>query len=271
MNTGKIRLDIFLVDKNFFPSREKARDAIVRGAVIVDNRICSRPSFQVTGEEQIEILLHLLPRYVSRGGLKLEKAIREFQIELQGMTILDIGASTGGFTDCCLQHGAERVFAVDVGHDQLDPSLRNNPRVITIEDTDIRELNISQLHHNHVDMIVGDVSFISLGYIFPHCNQFLRKNGKIVFLIKPQFEAGRKWIGKNGIVRSPVAHTEVLENMIKFSEQHGFHLNKLTFAPVFSADKNIEYLGLFSSSSERDFDIRENVRMAFMAQKRRMG
>lgn len=236
----KKRLDILLTERGFFASREKAKASIMAGIVYVDGQKTDKAGTSVDMEADIYIKENLCP-YVSRGGLKLEKALDCFSFHLDGAVCADIGASTGGFTDCMLQKGARKVFAIDVGYGQLDWKLRNDSRVVNMEKTNVRHLDIDTVGRD-LDFISIDVSFISLKLVFPIAAQLLGENGSIVCLVKPQFEAGREQVGKNGIVREPEIHRQVIENVIHYGEENGLYGHGLTFSPVKGAKGNIEYL-----------------------------
>lgn len=234
------RLDTELVLRGFARSRERAKEMIKSGGVSVGGRIVTKPAAEVTPEDVIEILKADL-QYVGRGALKLEKAAAEFGIDFAGKVCLDIGASTGGFTEFMLRNGAERVFAVDVGHGQLDESLKNDSRVVNAEGTDIRSITCD-FTGGKVDFISADVSFISLKKILPKMYELLREGSCAVALIKPQFEAGRADICKNGIVRDKKVHARVLSDIDEFSASLGFTAEKYTFSPIKGGSGNIEYL-----------------------------
>ncbi len=237
----KIRLDVLLVEKGFFPSREKARAAIMAGEVMVGDSKIDKAGAAVAADSPIRLLGERLP-YVSRGGLKLAKALAYFQLDLQQKTVLDIGASTGGFTDCALQNGASKVYGVDVGYNQLAWSLRSDPRVIVLEKTNARYLD-GQVIPEQVDFICTDVSFISLLLALPAAvEKLLKPQGQVAALIKPQFEAGKDKVGKKGIVRDRQTHLEVLEKITAGFAQMGLAVQGLTHSPITGADGNIEYL-----------------------------
>jgi len=237
----KERLDVLLVKKGLCETRSRARALILAGKVYVDGDIVDKVGFKVS--EKADIILKEEIPYVSRGGLKLESALREFNLSFKGKIILDVGASTGGFTDCVLQHGATKVYALDVGYGQLAWELRNDFRVINLERTNIRYLELGKID-DIPDMATVDVAFISLKHIFP----VLTKLGvnEIVALIKPQFEAGREKVGKKGVVREPFVHEEVLFNVSRLALGEGYYLIDLSYSPVKGPQGNIEYLGLFS-------------------------
>lgn len=240
-------------------SREKAKAQIIAGEVRVDGSIVTTPSASVR-PDQIVTVEQPAP-YVSRGGLKLEKAMDEFGLELEGKVCADIGASTGGFTDCMLQNGAAAVYAVDVGYGQLAWKLRNDPRVRVMERTNARYLDSLG---EPIDFASIDVSFISLQLIFPAVLRFLREGGTIVALIKPQFEAGRASVGKKGVVRDPAVHEEVIQNVLLGASELGLGCSALTYSPIKGPNGNIEYLAQFSrgDGSINDTRIREVVAAA---------
>ncbi|KAB3527563.1 TlyA family RNA methyltransferase [Alkaliphilus serpentinus] len=236
----KLRLDQLLFQKGFFDSREKARRAVMAGVVYVDNQKVDKAGTKIS--ETADIMVKENPlSYVSRGGLKLEKAIKEFSLDLTGFTCLDIGASTGGFTDCMLQKGAEKVFSIDVGYGQLDWKLRQDPRVICMERTNIRHVKAEDIGVL-ADFASIDVSFISLKLVLPVVKELLKESGHVVALIKPQFEAGRDRVGKKGVVRDINVHIDVVVNIIQFAENHGFEVEGLSFSPIKGPEGNIEYL-----------------------------
>ena len=252
---NKTRLDLLLVERGLFPSREQARAAIMAGEVLVDEVKIDKAGAAVKEDCVIRLLGQKLP-YVSRGGLKLERAISVFGLDLTNKKIIDIGSSTGGFTDCCLQNGAAKVYAVDVGTNQLAWKLRSDPRVVTLEKTNARLLDRS-LIDDEVDMLVADVSFISLTLALPAAvEHHLKSGGEVACLIKPQFEAGREAVGKGGIVRDPDVHRRVIEKIIDFFGSIGLAVAGLDHSPITGADGNIEYLiyGIKGGQS-RDLDI----------------
>lgn len=238
----KKRLDVLTVEKGLFSSREKAKGSIMAGLVYVDGLRMDKPGTSVKEDAEITVKEALCP-YVSRGGLKLEKAMTLWDINLEGAKAADIGASTGGFTDCMLQNGAEKVFAIDVGYGQLDWKLRNDDRVVNMEKCNVRYLDVDEVGRD-VDFISIDVSFISLKLVFPVATQLLCDDGSLVCLVKPQFEAGREQVGKKGIVRDEKVHKEVIENVIAYGEENGLYPWGLTYSPVKGAKGNIEYLML---------------------------
>lgn len=236
----KKRLDILVTERGLAESREKAKTFIMAGQVYVDGQKADKPGDTFSEDAAVEVRGKGLP-YVSRGGLKLEKAMREFGIQLQGRTCMDIGASTGGFTDCMLQNGAQRVYSVDVGYGQLAWSLRTDPRVVNLERTNARYLTREQVPEE-IGFFSVDVSFISLTLILPAVRPLLAEHGQAVCLIKPQFEAGREKVGKKGVVRDKAVHEEVIEKIRSFALENGFSVLGLTFSPVKGPEGNIEYL-----------------------------
>ncbi len=238
MNGGAaVRLDVYLTENGLCKSRTTAQSLIKSGGVSVNGKPCEKPSSEVTEQDMIQITGEQL-RYVGRGGLKLEGAINSFGIVLKDLVCLDIGSSTGGFTDCMLQNGAARVYAVDVGTDQLDEKLRGDSRVVSMEKTDIRTAQLPE----QVDFVGTDVSFISLKQVIPHIQRLLKSGGIAVALIKPQFEAGRSALNKKGIVKDEKARNRTVEDIKVFAQQCGFMVLGLTESPIHGGDGNIEYL-----------------------------
>lgn len=237
---AKERLDVILFSKGLFESREKARGAIMAGMVFVNGERSDKPGTSYNADCNIEVKGNPIP-YVSRGGLKLEKAIGEFDLSLEGLTCVDVGASTGGFTDVMLKNGAIKVYSVDVGYGQLAWKLRNDPRVVCMERTNFRYVTPEQIREP-LDFGTADVSFISLKIILPPLKALLKPSGKVVCLIKPQFEAGRNKVGKKGVVRDPVVHEEVINNIIGAALAMGFSIGGLSFSPITGPEGNIEYL-----------------------------
>ena len=237
----KERLDVLLVKQGFVPSREKAKTVIMAGQVFVNNQREDKAgsTFDET-KVTIEVRGNTL-KYVSRGGLKLEKAMTEFPIVLEGKCCMDIGASTGGFTDCMLQNGAKKVYSIDVGHGQLDWKLRQDDRVVCMEKTNFRYVTNEQIPEP-IDFASVDVSFISLEKILPPAYELLIPDGEMVCLIKPQFEAGREKVGKKGVVTDKKVHKEVIENVIRFATSIQFEVLGLSFSPIKGPEGNIEYL-----------------------------
>ncbi len=236
----KERLDILLTERGFFSSREKAKTSIMAGIVTVDGTVCDKPGTKIDTEAEIAVKEAACP-YVSRGGLKLEKAIEVFGIDLSGANAADIGASTGGFTDCMLQNGASHVTCIDVGYGQLDWKLRNDPRITNMEKTNVRYLDTEAMGQN-MDFISIDVSFISLKLVLPVAEKLLKEDGCAVALVKPQFEAGRSQVGKKGIVRDPAVHLDVLRRVQDFAAECGMFPAGLDYSPVTGTGGNIEYL-----------------------------
>ena len=237
----KKRIDVLLYEKGLAPSREKARTLIMAGCVYADNQKFDKPGDTVREDAVLEVRGNTLP-YVSRGGFKLEKALKVFPIDPTGLTCIDCGASTGGFTDVLLQNGAAKVYAVDVGYGQLAWSLRNDPRVISMERTNVRYITAEQIPEP-LDLAVMDLSFISVKLILPAVCPLLKDDAAVVCLIKPQFEAGREEVGKKGVVRDPKVHLEVLESFLDFVPGAGFTVMGLDYSPIKGPEGNIEYLG----------------------------
>ena len=239
--SNKTRLDVLLVEQGLAESRQKAQAVIMAGSVFVDNQRVDKPGTAVPNGAHIEVRGHVLP-YVSRGGLKLEKAMKTWPLTLTDHICADIGASTGGFTDCMLQNGAKKVYAVDVGYGQLDWKLRGDERVVCMERTNARYLTHEQIPEE-LDFASVDVSFISLRLILPVLDALLSPEGEAVCLIKPQFEAGREKVGKKGVVRDPAVHLEVLENFLTYAKENNFTVLGITYSPIRGPEGNIEYLG----------------------------
>ena len=245
---GKIRLDQRVFDLGLSESREKAKALIMAGSVYVDGQKQTKPGAPVTEEADIEVKGEKLP-FVSRGGLKLQKALEEFSLDPTGLVCIDCGASTGGFTDCLLQRGAKRVYAVDVGYGQLAWSLWCDERVTVMERTNARNLT-PDMFSEKMDMAVMDMSFISLHLVLPAVRSLLAEGGQAVCLVKPQFEAGREKVGKKGVVRDPAVHLEVLERFCTDVGDMGFSLAGLTYSPVRGPEGNIEYLAWLKTDGE---------------------
>lgn len=244
---SKKRLDILLCEKGLTDTRQKAQAVIMAGDVYVDGQKASKAGLAVEESATVEVRGNTL-RYVSRGGLKLEKAMAQFPITLAGKTAADIGASTGGFTDCMLQNGAKIVYAVDVGYGQLAWKLRQDPRVVCLERTNARYLTREQVP-DPLEFASVDVSFISLKLILPALRGLMAPQGEAVCLVKPQFEAGRELVGKKGVVRDPAVHLQVLEQFLVHALQADFTVRGLTFSPIRGPEGNIEYLGWLSSGA----------------------
>jgi 23S rRNA (cytidine1920-2'-O)/16S rRNA (cytidine1409-2'-O)-methyltransferase len=240
----KERLDMLLVQRGLCDSRSRAQALIMSGEVYVGGQKCDKAGTPVDVEAEIEVRGNHCP-YVSRGGLKLEKALRDFGVDPTGYVCSDSGASTGGFTDCLLQKGAKKVFAIDVGYGQLAWSIRTDPRVVCMERTNIRYVTPEDLGEP-LDLSVVDVSFISLKIVLPAIKALLKETGQVLCLIKPQFEAGKEKVGKKGVVRDPAVHEEVLENFLALARELEFTVRNLTFSPVKGPEGNIEFLGHLS-------------------------
>ena len=244
----KERLDVLLVKRGLAPSREKAKTMIMEGNVFVNNNREDKAGSTFAEDAPIEIHGNTL-KYVSRGGLKLEKAIKNFDVSVEGKVCTDVGSSTGGFTDCMLQNGAVKVFAIDVGRGQLDWKLRQDPRVVCMEKTNIRYVTPEDIGEP-VQFSSIDVSFISLTKVLLPIRNYLTEDGQIVALIKPQFEAGREKVGKKGVVRDPKVHLEVLEHFLEHAKESHFTVLGLTYSPIRGPEGNIEYLGYLSRAEE---------------------
>lgn len=236
----KKRLDVLVFEKGYAESREKAKAIIMAGDIYVDNQKADKCGQSYDENVNIEFR-GKAPKYVSRGGLKLEKAIENFNLDLSGKITMDIGASTGGFTDCMLQNGAEKVYSIDVGYGQLAWKLRNDKRVVNLERTNMRKVTAEQVP-DKIDFFSIDVSFISLKLLLPVARELLSENAEAVCLIKPQFEAGREKVGKKGVVRDPEVHIEVVESIYNFCLENGYSVLNLDFSPIKGPEGNIEYL-----------------------------
>ena len=237
----KKRLDVLLTERGHADNRTKAQAIIMSGLVYVNGQKADKPGVSYEETVDIEVRTGACP-YVSRGGLKLEKALRDFGVDPTGFVCSDSGASTGGFTDCLLQQGAKKVFAIDVGYGQLDWKIRSDPRVVVMERTNVRYVTPEQLGEP-LDLSVVDVSFISLRIVLPVIKTFLKEHaGQVLCLIKPQFEAGKEKVGKKGVVRDPAVHKEVLDDFVELTEEIGFKILGLTFSPVKGPEGNIEFL-----------------------------
>jgi 23S rRNA (cytidine1920-2'-O)/16S rRNA (cytidine1409-2'-O)-methyltransferase len=251
--SAKERIDALLVQRGFFDSREKAKRAVMAGLVFSKTERIDKPGTKIDIEAPIDVKGSPL-KYVSRGGLKLEKAIERFNIDIQGKCVIDIGASTGGFTDCSLQNGATLVYALDVGYNQLDWKLRTDERVIVMERTNFRYVKPEDLHHGLPQFATIDVSFISLKLILPALLPLLQSNSSVIALIKPQFEAGREQVGKKGIVRDPKVHQTVIEKTISMALSEGFRVENLDFSPITGGEGNIEFLLHLSNNGVNNLD-----------------
>lgn len=267
----KKRLDVLLTERNLADSRSKAQAVIMSGLVYVDGQKADKPGVSYEETVEIEVRGAACP-YVSRGGLKLEKALRDFGVKTEGCVCSDSGASTGGFTDCMLQNGAAKVYAVDVGYGQLDWKLRSDARVVCLERTNARYLSTEQIPET-LDFASIDVSFISLKLIFPALYALLREGGEVACLIKPQFEAGREKVGKKGVVRDPAVHLEVLENFLRHAKENNFTVLGITYSPIRGPEGNIEYLGYLKKGGEADCvpDLRALVDASHSALKEGLG
>lgn len=252
MKGEKLRLDVLLVERGLVETREKAKRLIMEGIVFSNDERLDKPGMKVPASIPITIKGNKM-LYVSRGGYKLEKALREFPVTVKNKVMIDIGASTGGFTDCALQNGAKYVYAVDVGYNQLAWKLRKDERVIVMERTNFRYLKPEDLEKELPEFATIDVSFISLKIILPVLKTMLVPGGDCIALIKPQFEAGREKVGKKGIVRDPKVHMEVINEMIAFALQEGYDVNHLTYSPITGGDGNIEFLIHLTWHGEREY------------------
>lgn len=256
----KDRIDSVLVKKGYFETRQKAKYAIENDCIYVEDKLIQKPSKMVGEYVKIEVKGNGLP-FVSRGGLKLAKAIASFNINLKNRNCMDIGASTGGFTDCMLQNGASKVYAVDVGHGQLCESLKNDNRVINLEGTNIRQIDVKEFEK--LDFISVDVSFISLTQVLDKAYELLNDSGQMVILIKPQFEAGQEYINKNGVVKDKKTHERVIEKIILFANSLQFEILDLDYSPVKGPAGNIEYLLYLKKKNEKEnleiFSKREQI------------
>lgn len=263
----KIRLDLLVTQLGHFDSREKAKRAIMAGVVLINGQIADKPGMDVP-EDSVVTIKENPNKYVSRGGLKLEKAMINYGIDLTNKICMDIGASTGGFTDCMLKSGATKVFSVDVGYGQLDYSLRTDERVVNMERTNIRHVTLEQIV-TPLDFVSIDVSFISLKLVLPVAYSLMNGNAEIVFLIKPQFEAGREQVGKHGVVRDERVHVEVLKQVTETAMALGFILKELTFSPIRGPKGNIEFLCYAQKRAEgettsTEFDFNAIVKRAHL-------
>jgi len=250
----KERLDVLLVQQGFFETRERAKRAIMAGVVIVDNKKIEKAGTSIKWTDElpeIRIKGEVL-KYVSRGGLKLEKAIKIWNLDFSGKKILDVGASTGGFTDCALQNGATFAYSMDVGTNQLDWKLRNHEQVKSIEGKHIKDLTLEEIDNSEIDFIVMDVSFISITKVIPHLIKFMNKDTKLMALIKPQFEVGRENIEKGGIVKNPKKHKMAIDMVVESAAEYGVKLHQLDYSPITGGKGNIEYISLFSLSDTKN-------------------
>lgn len=253
----KKRADVILFEKGLVDSREKGKRVIMEGSVFVGTERIHKPGQRL--DENIDIIIKKDPNiYVSRGGLKLEKSIDYFNLDLKGKVTMDIGASTGGFTDCMLKNGAKKVFAVDVGYGQLDWKLRNDDRVVVMERTNIRYVEEEDIGEK-IDFISIDVSFISLRLVLPVAKKLLKEDGEIIALIKPQFEAGRDNVGKKGIVRDKNIHFQVIKDIIELCKENSLAAYGLTYSPITGATGNIEFL-IYLKNNKDIFINEENIK-----------
>jgi len=248
----KARLDIFLVDKGLYESRARAQAAIMAGQIMVNEQKIDKPGTQIAIDSAIRILGNKLP-YVSRGGLKLEKALKIFPLSVQGKIVADLGASTGGFTDCALQNGATKVYAVDVGYGQLAWSLRNDQRVINMERTNVRFMEADTLA-DKIDIATIDVAFISLDKILPAAKKLLAEDGAVLALVKPQFEAGKENVGKKGVVRDAQIHADVIRKILLVARNEGLIPAGLDYSPIKGPEGNIEFLLYLTMQGEDKVD-----------------
>ena len=248
---AKKRLDVLLTEQGYFESRQKAQATIMSGLVFVNGQRVDKAGASIAEDAQIEMRGKAIP-YVSRGGLKLEKAMKVFPVRLDGKICADIGASTGGFSDCMLQNGAAKVYAVDTGYGKLDWKIRSDPRVVALERTNARYLTHEQVP-DELDFASVDVSFISLRLILPALRGVLKEDGSVVCLVKPQFEAGRDKVGKKGVVRDPKVHLEVLEHFLEHAREADFTVRDMTYSPIKGPEGNIEYLGYLTVGAGEDW------------------
>lgn len=237
---NRSRLDILIVEKGFIKSRQRAKSVIMAGKVLVDNNPVDKPGTFIKNDAKIIVKIDDNP-FVSRGGLKLEKALKSIPVSVKNLTCLDIGASTGGFTDCLLQNGAAKVYAVDVGYGQFDWSLRQNPKVKVIERTNIRHMPYEKIREK-VDIVVADTSFISLKIVIPSAEKFMRHDTKVLALIKPQFEAGKKNVGKGGVVKDSKIREQVIQDLELFFKERGYSVNQVIPSPILGPKGNREYI-----------------------------
>jgi 23S rRNA (cytidine1920-2'-O)/16S rRNA (cytidine1409-2'-O)-methyltransferase len=249
---GKERIDVLMVKNGLAPSREKAKATVMSGIVFVGGQRVDKPGTELPEDVMIELKGKILP-FVSRGGLKLAKAVKTFSLPFKDKVVADIGSSTGGFTDCVLQNGAKRVYAVDVGYGQLDWKLRTDPRVVSMERVNARYLTKDSLPEQ-VDWVVSDVAFISITKIFSAMLAILKEDGQVLSLIKPQFEAGREHVGKKGVVKDSLVHKHVLEFVLSQAENVGFHVLGLDYSPIRGPEGNIEYLAWLGLQKDSGID-----------------
>ncbi|WLV23521.1 TlyA family RNA methyltransferase [Aciduricibacillus chroicocephali] len=267
---GKKRLDVLLVERELIETREKAKRAIMAGLVFSGTERMDKPGVKVEDDIPLEIKGRVIP-YVGRGGLKLERALQVFPISPEGRTMIDVGSSTGGFTDCALQNGAKLCYAVDVGYNQLDWKLRSDDRVVVMERTNFRHATPDMFTKGAPDLASIDVSFISLKLMLPPLAEILDERSDIIALIKPQFEAGREQVGKKGIVRDAKVHAAVIKDILSFAKNLGYVVCGLTYSPITGGDGNIEFLAHFKWKAEEvpdvEIDIEHTVAEAHAALK----
>lgn len=254
----KVRLDVLLVEKGYFETREKAKRTIMAGLVFSEQSRLDKPGLKVDENIPLTVKGKAVP-YVSRGGLKLEKALKVFDLTVKDKIMIDIGSSTGGFTDCALQNGAKLSYAIDVGYNQLDWKLRNHPQVVVMERTNFRYVTSDDLTKGAPAFASIDVSFISLRLILPVLAELLTVGGDVAALIKPQFEAGREQVGKKGIIKDPKIHKQVCEEILAFAVQNRYSVENLTFSPITGGDGNIEFLVHLRQTGEKEGKIAETV------------
>ncbi len=245
------------MERGLAATREQARSLIMAGSVTVDGEMVDKSGTKV--EDSANVVVVSGPRYVSRGGLKLEKALEAFGLDVSGRVVVDVGASTGGFTDCLLQRGAARVYAVDVGYGQLDWRLRSDPRVVVMERTNARYLTGLP---EPADLAVMDLSFISVRLVLPAVARLLREGGQMVILVKPQFEAGRQQVGKGGVVRDPQVHRSVLQGLVQWGKAEGFGVKRVTVSPIRGPAGNVEFLALVRPGEQAATDVEEQIEAA---------
>ena len=250
---------MLLVDKNMIDSREKAKRVIMAGSVLVDDEVVDKPGTKVFTDSEIRIKGNPLP-YVSRGGLKLEKAIEAFGLDLRGKVAIDVGASTGGFSDCMLQNGVQKIFAIDVGYGQLDWKVRSNEKVVPMDRTNIRNVKPEDIG-TLADFVSIDVSFISLKLVLPVVKELTKDECEIVALIKPQFEVGKDRVGKKGVVRNIEDHKSVINDIYEFCNEIGLYFHNLTYSPGKGAEGNIEYLAYIKKSEEKSLNVEELLKV----------
>lgn len=264
----KERLDKYLTDLGYFETKSKAAAAILAGHVKINDEYITKAGFQINPTKEYEIVVKSMP-FVSRGGFKLKKALDTFPVKIEGRICLDAGASTGGFTDCLLQNGAKFVYAADVGYGQLDWKIRSDARVKTIERTNLKNCSINDIYNTNepvADLLVSDLSFISLTKVLPNLKNLLSPDfHEMILLIKPQFEAGKEKVEKGGVVRDKKVHQEVIENVINCAKELNYSINDLTFSSIKGPSGNIEYLIWLSSHNENKatLDIKNIVETAF--------